>query len=119
MITSLKENQVFIFGSNLNGAHGAGAARQAHDDFGAEYGVGEGLTGQSYAFPTLDRNMQKVTPEALEVSRDKLFAFAQANSQLEFLLTKVGCGLAGFPKEEMQSLFDVVPDNIIKPNDWN
>jgi len=118
MITQLKENQIFIFGSNLNGAHGAGAARQAHDDFGAEYGVGEGVTGQSYAFPTLNKNMQKVPTEALEASRDKLFAFAQANPQLEFLLTKVGCGLAGFPEEEMESLFDVVPENIIKPKEW-
>lgn len=65
-ITKLKENQIFVFGSNLNGNHAGGAARLAKDSFGAQDGVGEGMTGQSYAFPTLDTNMKKVSKKALE-----------------------------------------------------
>jgi len=118
MIISLEPNQIFIFGSNLNGFHAGGAARQAHEDFGAEWGVGEGLTGQCYAFPTLDENHKQVSTTLLKSSRLKLYQTAQKHPELEFLLTKVGCGIASFPEIKMKKLFANAPRNIIKPEDW-
>lgn len=121
MITALASNERFVFGSNLAGRHGAGAARQAMDDFGAEYGVGEGLTGSAYAFPTLDEHFQKVPLRSLVASRDRLYATAAQHPELTFLLTKVGCGLAGFEESTMRALFCAPvarPANIILPEDW-
>lgn len=118
IITQLTDNQIFIFGSNRNGTHAGGAARQAHEDFGAEWGVGEGLTGQCWAFPTLDEDMQQVTIADLEASRDKLYQFVQANPELEFILTPVGTGIAGFSREVIEAIFDTLPHNIIKTDNW-
>lgn len=118
MITKLKPNQIFIFGSNMAGRHGAGAAAQARRDFGAEYGVGEGLTGQCYAFPTLTENFQRVSNTQLKASRLMLYKTAEAHPDKEFLLTKVGCGLAGFSEATMKRLFKNAPANIRKPDGW-
>lgn len=118
MITELQPNQIFVFGSNLAGNHAGGAARQAHEQFGAEMGVGEGMTGQSYAFPTLDEHFQKVSNTVLKAARLKLYKTARMHSDREFLLTKVGCGIAGHSEERMKKLFANAPSNIIKPKGW-
>ncbi len=118
MIKGLKDNQVFIFGSNLAGRHAGGAARQAHEDFRAEWGVGEGLTGKCYAFPTLDENHQKRSDEDLKESVKKLWLTVVANHDKEFLLTKVGCGIAGYSENYMRDLFKGFPKNLIKPENW-
>ena len=118
MITSLKDNQVFVFGSNLAGRHIGGAALQAKEQFGAEDGIAEGLTGQCYAFPTLDINFQKRSDEDLRWSVRELYRAAKQAPDREFLLTKVGCGIAGYDEEYMRSLFVDAPANIIKPIDW-
>jgi hypothetical protein len=118
MITKLQPNEVFVFGSNLAGRHGAGAARQAKLSFGAVWGVGEGLTGQSYAFPTLGPSLGGLPMEALKVSRDLLYECCLANPDKRFLLTKVGCGLAGYREERMRALFACPPENLILPEDW-
>ena len=118
MITSLKPNQIFVFGSNLAGKHYGGAAKQAVDMFGAEYGVGEGLTGRSYAFPTLDEDFKQVSNTVFKAARLHLYKTAQENPDKEFLLTKVGCGIAGFSEDTMKKLFKNVPSNIRKPEDW-
>ena len=118
MITKLEPNEIFVFGSNLAGRHGAGAAKQAHDFFGAEYGVGEGLTGQCYAFPTLDGQLRRLPIAALEDSRDRLYRCCNANPDKRFLLTKVGCGMAGYPEDTMRGLFTDPPANLILPEDW-
>ena len=118
MITSLKPNQLLVFGSNLAGRHGAGAAKQAHDQFGAKYGVGEGITGQSYAFPTLGMGLQKLSMHELRMSVRNLYGTCAAFPDKEFLLTKVGCGLAGYPESEMRALFVDPPANLILPEDW-
>lgn len=120
MITSLKINEVFVFGSNLNGHHAGGAAYQAANHFGAEWGIGEGLTGQCYAFPTLDKNKEQLTYEQLLEARHKLFATARALPERSFLLTKVGCGIAGYDETYMKNLFvsQLTPKNLIKPEDW-
>lgn len=118
MITELSPNEVFVFGSNMSGHHAGGAAYQAHVEFGAEWGVGEGMTGRCYAFPTLTENFEKVTNTQLKASRLKLYQTANANPDKVFLLTKVGCGIAGFSEDKMKKLFASAPDNIIKPKDW-
>ena len=118
MITQLKDKEIFVFGSNMYGHHGGGAAKQAMDDFGAEWGINEGLTGQCYAFPTLEREMTKRGIRALENSRDRLFATARALPEYTFLLTKVGTGIAGYSEEEMIPLFQNAPANIVKPEGW-
>lgn len=118
MIEELKENEIFIFGSNLNGNHAGGSARLAQDKFGAVSGTGEGLTGKCYAFPTLDRKMQKQSMVELRRSAKRLFEVAEKRSDKVFLLTKVGCGIAGFSEEEIKPLFKDAPKNIIKPIGW-
>jgi hypothetical protein len=117
-ITKLKKNEIFVFGSNLNGNHAGGAALQAVK-FGAQEGVGEGLTGQAYAFPTLDKNMKKVSSKALASSVTKLYVCAVENPDKTFYVTKVGCGIAGFTEEEMKTYFQGdKPDNVILPEGW-
>lgn len=118
MIKSLKPGEIFVFGSNLRGAHGGGAALQAWEEFGAEQGIGEGLTGQCYAFPTLKMNMQKRTFTELNRSRDQLYATAHALPGKTFLLTKVGCGIAGYSESKIKALFVNAPWNVVLPADW-
>ena len=118
MITQLKPNEIFVFGSNQRGAHAGGAARLAKEKFGAREGVGEGLTGRCYAFPTLTANFEKVSRASLEASRDKFFATARENADKTFLLTKVGCGIAGFAEDQIRPLFSNAPANVELPEDW-
>lgn len=118
MIKKLKPNQIFVFGSNLRGAHGRGAARQAHDQFGAVYGIGEGLTGKCYALPTLDGHLNKRSHPELAESIRRFLNVVRLMPSHQFLLTKVGCGLAGYDEAYMKSFFLVVPENLIKPLEW-
>jgi hypothetical protein len=100
-IDMLEENEIFVFGSNLAGRHGGGAARVANMKFGAEWGVGVGLTGQSYAIPTMQGGVETIKPHV-----DEFIRFAQTNPELKFLVTRIGCGIAGFRDEEIAPLFD-------------
>lgn len=118
MINKLKENEIFVFGSNLKGVHAGGAAHQGHEDFRAGWGIGEGLTGQCYALPTLDENMQKFSHEEMLSIVSAFYRCARAHPELTFLLTKVGCGIAGYLESYMKSLFANAPANVIKPEDW-
>lgn len=117
-ISMLGPKEVFVFGSNLAGRHGAGAALQARYDFGAVYGVGEGLTGQCYAFPTLDAKFQRRTDEELQRARDQFYGVARALPEWRFLMTPVGTGLAGYPEEKMIRLFLNPPSNVVLPPEW-
>lgn len=117
-ITSLKKNEIFVFGSNLAGNHISGAAKQAKEWFGAEDGIGEGLTGKCYAFPTLDEQFTQRYDEDLRESRDRFFATARALPEKKFFLTAVGTGIAGFSIEEMKSLFVNAPENIKLPQEF-
>jgi len=114
MITKPEDNQRFVFGSNLAGKHIGGAAALAHEKFGAKWGWCEGLTGKSYAFPTLDKSFQQVSQEKLEKSRDNLYATAKDYPELEFLLTPVGTGIAKFSFDVINELFKNLPSNIKK-----
>lgn len=117
-ITSLKPNEVFVFGSNRNGNHLGGAAAVAYAKFGAEWGVGEGLTGKSYALPTLNEGMEKVTEDELRDSFVKFLEFADANRQMTFLLTKVGCGIAGWDVETVKKIFWQAAAKVSPDPDW-
>lgn len=118
MIHELKDKEIFVFGSNMNGHHAGGAAKQAMDSFGAEWGINEGLTGRCYAFPTLDREMTKRGMRALENSRDRFFATARALPEYTFLLTPVGTGIAGYSVEKMALLFRGAPANVVLPKEF-
>lgn len=100
-IDILEDHEIFVFGSNLAGRHGGGAARAANMKFGAEWGVGVGLTGQSYAIPTMQGGVETIKPYV-----DEFIRFAQENPGLKFLVTRIGCGIAGFKDEEIAPLFD-------------
>lgn len=117
-IKTLKPNQIFVFGSNVNGEHLGGAAKQAYKDFGATWGIGEGISGHSYAFPTLDRKMKPRSILNLKESVKKLYSMCELFNHCEFLLTKVGCGIAGYKEKFMKSLFKNPPNNLILPEDW-
>ena len=103
-IESLKPNQIFVFGSNANGNHAGGAARQALESFGAIMGQAEGLQGQSYGIVTLDKDMQKVSLDYIKEQLVKLNDFAKKKDDKVFLLTLIGCGIAGFGIEEIKSV---------------
>jgi hypothetical protein len=118
MIENLNYKQVFVFGSNLAGHHAGGAALQAKEKFGAVEGVGEGVTGRCYAFPTLDEDMKRRDVRDLVESVRNLYDCCRDNSDKEFLLTKVGCGIAGYKESFMKSLFKNPPKNLIVPNQW-
>ena len=111
-ITELKSNEVFVFGSNLAGAHGGGAARLAHERFGAIWGQGVGLQGQSYAIPTMQGGVETIKPYV-----DEFIAFAKSRPELKFYVTQIGCGIAGFKVEDIAPLFlnAIDVENVILP----
>ena len=119
-IQELGENQVFVFGSNMNGNHAGGAARLAVEKFGAIMGQAEGMQGQSYAIPTLDKDMQKVTEEELIVALANLRHYAADHPEKEFLLTAIGTGIAGFDPNYMayMVLRAELPDNVTVPKEF-
>lgn len=104
-IEDLHPSEVFVFGSNTVGNHYGGAAAMAYKRFGAVWGVGEGLRGNSYALPTLNRHMEPVSVGSLRYSFKEFFRVVEANPDLCFLLTKVGCGIAGLKVEDVSTAF--------------
>ena len=115
MISALAENEIFVFGSNLAGAHGGGAARLAYSRFGATWGQGVGLQGQSYAIPTMQGGVENVEPYV-----DEFVSFAAEHKEYKFLVTRIGCGIAGFTPDEVAPLFVGALDleNVILPQDF-
>ena len=114
-ITELKKNEIFVFGSNLQGMHGGGAARLAYDKFGAIWGQGVGLQGQSYGIPTMHGGVNAIKPYV-----DEFIEFAKSHPELTFLVTRIGCGIAGFRDEEIAPLFKecIEIDNVILPRSF-
>ena len=100
-IDSLKENEIFVFGSNLAGMHGGGAARIACLHFGAVMGKGVGLQGQSYAIPTMQGGVETIRPYV-----NDFLDFAKHHPEMQFLVTPIGCGIAGFEAEDIAPLFE-------------
>jgi hypothetical protein len=114
-ITHLNNGEIFVFGSNLKGLHGGGAARLAYERFGAIWGQGVGLQGSCYGIPTMHGGVDAIKPYV-----DEFIEFAQNHTEYTFLVTKIGCGIAGFKEEEIAPLFaDAVSvDNIILPKSF-
>lgn len=99
-ITHVEEDEIFVFGSNLAGKHGGGAARTAVRLFGAVKGQGVGLQGNSYAIPTMQGGVETIRPYV-----EEFIAFATERKDLFFYVTKIGCGIAGFDESEIAVLF--------------
>ena len=116
-VTSLAENEVFVFGSNKEGQHWGGAAKFAYDNFGTEWGVGIGMTGQSYAIPTMDGDIEIIRRYVKDFTD-----YAKAHPEQTFLVTPIGCGIAGWRAEEIAPLFKEASrlDNVSLPESfWN
>lgn len=111
-ITTLADDEIFVFGSNLEGLHGGGAALLAYERFGAVWGQGAGLQGKSYGIPTMHGGIDTIAPYV-----DEFIAFAREHRELKFFVTEIGCGIAGFTVGEMAPLFKDAMDeeNIYLP----
>lgn len=109
---------IFVFGSNLSGTHGAGAARYAVQYKGAEMGVGEGPTGSCYALPTKGYNITSISLDEVTDHVQKFLSYAKEHPELDFQVTQVGCGLGGFRKEDIAPLFEYAPDNCYFDEMW-
>lgn len=114
-IDDLQENQVFVFGSNLAGMHGGGAARIARLRFGAVMGNGVGMQGRSYAIPTMQGGTETIRPYV-----NDFIAYAKEHPELTFLVTPIGCGIAGFEPEDIAPLFELASnvENIWLPKSF-
>ena len=114
-IFELKPNEIFVFGSNMSGMHGGGAARLAYDRFGAIWGQGVGIHGQSYGIPTMQGGIETIKPYV-----DEFIEFAKQHPEYKFLVTKIGCGIAGFSEKEIAPLFKdaIKVENIILPKEF-
>jgi len=114
-ITSLGEDEIFVFGSNLAGYHAGGAARTAMERFGAVWGQGTGLQGRSYAIQTMQGGVETIKPYV-----DEFLELAREWDQTTFLVTRVGCGIAGFTDEEIAPLFAGALDlyNVVLPREF-
>ena len=114
MIVQLKPNEVFVFGSNVNGYHGGGAALTALQKFGAIWGQGEGLQGQSYGIPTMEGI------DSMKAAIERFILFAKEHRELIFLVTPIGCGIAGYKPEEVAPFFRSAIDleNVYLPESF-
>ena len=122
LITELGQNQIFVFGSNLAGKHNGGGARIAVEKFGAIYGQGIGIQGQSYAIPTLGHNFEKMTLDRISYYINAFNKYAFSHPENTFLVTKIGCGIAGYTAEQIAPLFGCLHftylTNVIMPKDF-
>lgn len=111
---------VFVFGSNLAGRHGAGAAKYAVQAYGAIYGVGEGRQGQSYAVPTKDGNLRTLALPDIEAAVQRFARYAAEHHDEAFVLTPIGCGLAGHKPQDIWAILHRVkmPTNVVLHSSW-
>jgi hypothetical protein len=110
---------IFVFGSNLAGRHGLGAAKFAREELGAVYGVGEGPTGDCYAIPTKTHNLKVRTLGDIEGSIVRFLKYAEASDDI-FKVTPIGCGLAGYKVQQVRGIFlkYYIPDNVVFSREW-
>jgi len=107
----------FVFGSNLAGRHGAGAAKVAHQKYGAKYGIGVGFYGNSFAIPTKDLKLSTLNLEQIESFVNEFLKFS-FNRNLDFFVTRIGCGLAGYKDEQIAPLFKNASNNCSFAEEW-
>lgn len=120
VISSLKKNEIFVFGSNERGIHGAGAAKAAFDYYGAIWGQGFGLQGETFAIPTKNWYIQTLCLQDIAFYVRRFIIFAKGETKLIFLVTKIGCGLAGLTVEQVAPLFRDAygVKNIVLPKEF-
>jgi hypothetical protein len=113
----MKPDEVFTFGSNLSGIHGAGAALLAKMKFGAIQGQGVGLQGRSYAIPTKNHEIKTLPLTDIAPYVNEFISFARRTPELKFYVTLIGCGLAGYQPSDVANLFKIhsIPDNVWLP----
>lgn len=111
-------SRIFVFGSNLAGRHGRGAALFARLHKGAVYGQGVGLQGNSYAVPTKDEELRTLGLPVIAGHVCEFLWFARANPNLQFDVTRVGCGLANYKNKDIAPLFASAPENCLLPKEW-
>jgi hypothetical protein len=109
---------IFVFGSNLSGRHGRGAALSAREHHGAVAGKGVGLHGTSYAIPTKDHASRAIPLDQIAHYVRRFIEFAKEHSELTFEVTRVGCGVAGYSDKQMAPLFMGAPKNCQLPEEW-
>lgn len=109
---------VFVFGSNLAGRHGAGAALYALHKHGAIYGQGAGPQGNSYAIPTKDHKLKPLPLIEIRKYVGLFLFWAKATPEKAFQVTRIGCGLAGYTDQQIAPMFDLYPKNVILPRVW-
>lgn len=119
-INHLHNDEIFVFGSNEAGRHGAGTAKLAKDLFGAVYGIGIGIQGNSYAIPTKDKDLLTLPLTMIQVYVNQFINYAKENPNKKFLVTKIGCGLAGYTPKDIAPLFTEAINikNIYLPKDF-
>lgn len=110
--------EIFVFGSNRAGRHGKGAALHALKNHGAIYGVGEGLQGNSYAIPTKDAFLRRLSRPAIEAAVRRFWLFAHDHPEMVFNVTRIGCGLAGYKDYQIAPMFQGFPKNCNLPPEW-
>lgn len=110
--------KIFVFGSNLAGRHGRGAALEAKSKWGAKYGVGRGHTGDAYAIPTKDADLRTLPLIHIEREVKEFLEYARAHRELEFIVTRIGCGLAGYSNEDIAPMFRGAPSNCEFDEAW-
>lgn len=109
---------IFVFGSNLAGRHGRGAAKNAMTHYGAKYGVGIGRTGNAYAIPTKDEWLRPLHLAEIRAHVKAFIEYAKQHPEAGFFVTRVGCGLAGYSDEDIAPMFRGVPRNCLMPVEW-
>jgi len=114
-ITELEDNEVFVFGSNLKGIHGAGAARLAYEKFNAVWGVEFGSTGRCFAIPTKGYKIETLPLKKIEPYISIFLEYAKKSPDKIFLVTQIGCGLAGYKPKDIAPLFKGYSENVILP----
>jgi hypothetical protein len=118
-ITSLEPNQIFVFGSNLSGRHGKGAAKQALK-FGAIYGCGWGLYGQTFAIPTKGHNLEILSIKSIAFFIDMFLRVSKTMCDKDFLVTQIGCGLSNYKPSDIAPFFKdaIYLDNVYLPKSF-
>lgn len=116
MRSSASIEPVFVFGSNLAGRHGKGAALWARQHRGAIYGQGVGPQGRAYAIPTKDRQLRVLPLAAIRGHVDDFLGYARRRAELRFEVTPIGCGLAGYRPDQIAPMFAAAPANVILPD---
>ena len=116
--SSPKNGEVFVFGSNKSGIHGAGAALHAAKNFGALPGLAFGMVNESFAIPTKDREIRTMKLNEIKKYVNLFIEFANKRPHINFYITRVGCGLAGYKDSDIAPMFKGIGDNCSVAYEW-